>query len=472
MPTEITVVCPQCGNKMRSSSEHVGRRGRCPSCRALVEIQPVGGAESMASLHPEQSRLEEIRQRTDTDVPALTAGLIGLALTLSLYLLLFFPLRRHALGEMFIDRGIIPYVATLLACWGAGILLLKYRAVKTQLNYAEQELELLPLEIGLQITATNVSQFLDHLGSMPFLQRNNILGRRIQGALEHFKSRNSVPEVQQYLATQAEIDASQVDAGYTLLRAFIWAIPILGFIGTVMGIGTAVAGLDATLGTDGNGDDLMSAMQIVTAGLSTAFDTTLLALSMAVLLLFPTESLRKTEYRMLDQIASFANESLLRRLSDDYQKPGPDELPEIVRDSLDGAFREHQRWLAQWQSQVSRLGQSIGGDFEQAARNVQRELADGEAERLRKISEISQLLSSIFEQIGAASASHLETEAHVRQQLQRFADAARELEKRVPQQAGRLDGNDPSDQMSRKAQLEETVIDPTTEDDNDPSRNG
>ena len=72
-------------------------------------------------------------------------------------------------------------------------------------------------------------------------QRESILGRHIQGALGRTRSRNSVPEVQEYLATQAEIDASSVDAGYTLLRAFIWAVPILGFIGTVMGISTQSA---------------------------------------------------------------------------------------------------------------------------------------------------------------------------------------------------------------------------------------
>ncbi len=469
MPAEITVVCPQCGNKMRSSAEHVGRQGRCPSCRSLVLIQSEGGDDSLLSLHPDESRLVEIRQRTDTDVPAFTAGLIGLAISVAFYLVVFFPFRKYAIGELFVDRGVIPYVATLMTCWGLAILFLKYRAVKIQLSYADQELELIPLEIGLQITATNVSQFLDHLGAMPVLQRNSILGRRIQGALEHFKARNNVPEVQQYLGTQAEIDASQVDAGYTLLRAFIWAIPILGFIGTVMGIGSAVTGLNATLGNEAGGDGLMSSMQLVTAGLATAFDTTLLALSMAIVLLFPTESLRTTEYRMLDQIASFANESLLRRLSDDYQKPGPDELPEIVRDSLDSAFREHQRWLAQWQSQVSRLGQSIGGDFEQSVRNIQRELADAEAERLRKMHELSQSLSSILEKVGETSDNNISTHERLSQHLQKFGELADELEGRLSPIFDNLRSAQQTDQSWIKAQLGDTIIGPNSNLDNEDS---
>jgi len=400
MPAEITVVCPQCGNRMRSSSEHVGRQGRCPSCRSLIEIQPAGGTASLPSLHPEESRLMEIRQRTDTDVSALPSGLIGLLLTLVLYLLIFYPLREVAIGALFVRRGIIPYLATLLTCWGLAMLVLKYRAVKTQLSYAEQELQLIPLEIGLQITATNVSQFLEHLARMPSPQRNSILGRRIQ------------------------------------------------------------AGLNATLGTDAGGEGLMSSMQLVTAGLSTAFDTTLLALSMAIVLLFPTESLRKTEYRMLDQIASFANEALLRRLSDDYQRPGPDELPESVRDTLDSAFREHQRWLSQWQTQVANLGQSVGGDFERAVRNIHRELADGEADRLRKMHDLSRILTRMFEQASDDATAHQETQARLSSLVEQFTLAADELRQHLPKSSDQPSAMQRADNGSMPDPFRDTVIGP------------
>lgn len=427
---EITVVCPKCHNRMRSSSEHIGRSGRCPSCRALVEIQPEGGSDSLATLLPDQPPAKA-RGIGDTDVPAWLAALFGLGATLLLYGALFWPLRGTKFGELFVSRGMIPPLTTLLTCWGGALLVLKYRAVKNQLQYTEDELELIPLEIGMQVTAVNVNQFLQHLSRLPSNQRLSILGRRIQGALEHFKSRNSVPEVQQYLATQAEIDASQIDAGYTLLRALIWAIPILGFIGTVIGISEAVQGLDATLGSDSGGENLMGAMQLVTGGLSKAFDTTLLALSMAILLLFPTEGLRKTEYRMLDQVTSFANESVLRRMSDEQDALDPEQLPEIVRDSLEAAFREHQKWLAQWQLQVASLGQSVGGDFELCVRNISRELAEAESERQQKLDDLSRLLSKVFDQAGQVASPNGEPERQIASQLESFTQAVRDLPQRI-----------------------------------------
>ena len=51
MATAITVVCPYCSNRMRASSEHIGRKGRCPACKRLVEIR-AAGEESLVSIHP------------------------------------------------------------------------------------------------------------------------------------------------------------------------------------------------------------------------------------------------------------------------------------------------------------------------------------------------------------------------------------------------------------------------------------
>lgn len=408
MSARIIVVCPKCQNQMVASSDHIGREGRCQVCRSLVVIKPAAEQASLTSLHPESEANKtstDSRAWSSTDPSPLLAGVYGAAATAILYGGILLPLKSYAFTKLFLGAGLIPYVTTLVTAWGLAILTLKYMAVKTQRSYAELELELIPLKIGVEITPDNVDQFLQHLDRSPLPQRFSILGRRIYGALDHFRSRNSVPEVQQYLTTQAEIDASQVDAGYTLLRAFIWAVPILGFIGTVVGISAAVGALEVSLGggessASGAGDALMAGMEQVVAGLSTAFDTTLIALCMAIVLLFPTEALRKSEYRMLDRIQEFANESLLRRLTD---ADAEDDLPEVVRDALEGAFQEHQKWLAEWQVRVSELGRVIGGDFAKIAVDVQGRLSDSETSRIGRMRELNQVLDEIFERTGEAS---------------------------------------------------------------------
>ncbi len=256
----ITVVCPHCKGRMQASSEHIGRKGRCTFCKMLVEIKP-SPDESLAMIQPTGTvgiAREADARLSSTNVPAWQAGLLGAAATAVLYLAVFVPLRATEFGKKFLDRGPMQYATTLVTCWGLALLALKHRAVRRQRSYAEQELEFFPLDIALQISPRNVDQFLAHVANQPKPRRLSILGRRIQGALEHFKSRHSVPEVQQYLATQAELDASSVDSGYTLLRSFVWVIPLFGFIGTVQGIGDAVSGLDRSLKSGAGQEQLLA----------------------------------------------------------------------------------------------------------------------------------------------------------------------------------------------------------------------
>jgi len=429
MATSVTVICPECNNRMRASSDYIGRKGRCPSCKALVEITASGDGESIATTYPARDRTEGTVApggRTSTDAPAWLSGLLGVLVTLGLYMIVFLPLNMLEIhiGALFVSRGFIPYIIVLVTCWGLAMLVLKFLLVKRQQSYAELELELIPIEIGLQITPSNVDQFLNHLGKLPRAQRASILGRRIQGALEHFKSRNNVPEVQEYLSTQAEIDASGVDSGYTLLRVFIWAVPILGFIGTVMGISGAVSGLSSTLA---GGGEIMDGLGQVTTGLSTAFDTTLVALVMAILLLFPTESLRKTEYAMLDRIEAFTNESLLRRMADEHTGTDSDELPDVVKYALESAFQEHQRWLAQWQAQVSELGQVIGADFEQAAQRIQQKVLEDDGDHVAKLSEATRILGGVFEKMQETTLSWHRSEERMAAKFEELFGAAKDL---------------------------------------------
>lgn len=61
MATSITVVCPECNNRMRASSDYIGRKGRCPSCKALVEIVATGDGDSSYDLPNTQRHRRRLR---------------------------------------------------------------------------------------------------------------------------------------------------------------------------------------------------------------------------------------------------------------------------------------------------------------------------------------------------------------------------------------------------------------------------
>lgn len=471
MSATITVECPRCKTRMRASADHIGRKGRCPGCKSLLDIKPAAD-ESLATMVPTGTGVATPASKASTEGNVWLAAMIGVAVTALLYFAVFYPLSHTYLGELMTDRGRIQHTITLVTCWGLALLVLKYIAVQKQLGYTKLELELIPLDIGVQINAGNVDQFLEHLESLPRDQRGSLLGERIRGALEYFKFRNSVSETQGYLSTQASLAASAVDSGYTLLRAFIWVCPILGFVGTVVGISVAVTDLRGTLarvgapeanqaaaaeGEEGKPapvpvggaepaeakpelkDAMLAGMEGVTKGLATAFDTTLLGLVCVIILMFPTETLRKVEYGMLDRIEEFTNESLLRRMADGGSGGAAGgaagELPALVKNTLESAFAEHQRWLAQWQAQVARLGQAIGADFESAVLGIQEKAGAAEAARLKKVERGLAAIEEMFAKVNESAASAQKARLDALEGVERTTESVQKLQAALAQNA-------------------------------------
>jgi hypothetical protein len=137
---------------------------------------------------------------------------------------------------------------------------------------------------------------------------------RIRKALELFETRQNNGEVANMMSSQSDIDSARIGGSYSLVKVFLWAIPILGFIGTVLGLSQAIGSIDLK-----NTEDIakiMASISNVTSGLGTAFDTTLLGLVLAMFLNFPMNALSKAEDDNLNNIDAFCNDVLLPRLND------------------------------------------------------------------------------------------------------------------------------------------------------------
>lgn len=86
---------------------------------------------------------------------------------------------------------------------------------------------------------------------------------------------------------------------YSLSRFMVWAIPIMGFIGTVWGISNGIAHFSDAMTTSNSVTDVSAMLKenlpLVTNSLATAFDTTLLALLLSIPLMMLMISLEKSE---------------------------------------------------------------------------------------------------------------------------------------------------------------------------------
>jgi flagellar motor component MotA len=156
--------------------------------------------------------------------------------------------------------------------------------------------------------------FIDHVYSLPERLRDSLMVNRIRKALEFFEVRQNVADVGTLMSSQSAIDGSRIMGSYIIVRAFLWAIPLLGFIGTVIGLSHAISGMSFSNVEDVS--KIVGSINNVTSGLGTAFDATLLGLVFAVVLNFPLNSLAKHEEEALNDIDAYCNEVLLPRLDD------------------------------------------------------------------------------------------------------------------------------------------------------------
>ncbi len=131
------------------------------------------------------------------------------------------------------------------------------------------------------------------------------LRNRLREAVLHVKRKASAESLDEQLRHLSDMDELRSQSSYGLVRTIIWAIPILGFLGTVIGITLAIAEL--------NPKDFDASIQAMTAALYTAFDTTALALSLSIPLVFAVFYMVRFESRLLEAVDRRTEEELVGR---------------------------------------------------------------------------------------------------------------------------------------------------------------
>jgi len=215
--------------------------------------------------------------------------------------------------DMFTRRGPVQYVILFFSFWAGMILIVKYGKLRFQSRALG--IELLPAEDpGFVLTPASAQQVLENLYGTVDDPRRFLLTKRIHDALANLKNIGRVGDVAEILRTQAENDEGAVDSSYTLVRGLIWAIPILGFIGTVQGLSRALGSFWGVVAHADDVGQMRSALQGVTGGLSTAFETTLVGLVAALAIHLLMILVRRREEQFLDACKDYCQKYVVGRL--------------------------------------------------------------------------------------------------------------------------------------------------------------
>jgi hypothetical protein len=183
--------------------------------------------------------------------------------------------------------------------------------------------EVLPPWDGRAVPVAEAPKLLAGVNCLPRSIQRSWLGRRVATVLDFLASRGSAAELDDHLRDQADGAAGALENSYALIRFITWAIPILGFLGTVLGITGAISGVTPEV--------LEHDLSRVTDGLSLAFNATALALGLTMITMFLTYLVDRLEQSALGDVDDYAARHLAHR----FERPGGPglEVVDVVRQS-------------------------------------------------------------------------------------------------------------------------------------------
>jgi len=165
--------------------------------------------------------------------------------------------------------------------------------------------DLVTIAEGMRVLPEDVREHTRQLQALPDDERASLLPRALLAGLNRFGATGSVADASASAHGVCDGEADRLDSELSLLRYIAWAIPAIGFIGTVRGIGDALAQAHRAMQGDLSG---------VTQGLGTAFNSTLVALLLSLVLMFLLHHLQTEQERHVRDAESYLDERLLASL--------------------------------------------------------------------------------------------------------------------------------------------------------------
>lgn len=273
--------------------------------------------EALTELYFYQEDLERrlgFRAAKFPDVNMLLATILALLALGLFYAALHFAFPDSMLSTMFLRRvsKAIPFFIALFSCMSLAILFLKWAKLRTQQKAFR--LKIFPDAPDAVLAEGNAQDYLDILRQGTDGAEHFVLLCRVERALASLHNIGRVADAVSMLESQAQTDEDELQSSYTLVSGLIWGIPVLGFIGTVLGLSLSIGEFGNVLSAAGGINELTASLRNVTGGLSTAFETTLQGLVAALSIQLLVVSLRKKEESLLDQCKEYCHRNIISRL--------------------------------------------------------------------------------------------------------------------------------------------------------------
>jgi biopolymer transport protein ExbB/TolQ len=166
-------------------------------------------------------------------------------------------------------------------------------------------MDLIPVEEGVRILPEDARDLSRQIQALPASQRETLLPKALLAALHRFSITGSIQDVANATHSYCVSASERLESELSMIRYIAWAIPSVGFIGTVRGIGEALGKAHKAIEGDITG---------VTKSLGVAFNSTLIALLISIVLMFLLHQLQMLQERYVLDTEAYCEENLTRHL--------------------------------------------------------------------------------------------------------------------------------------------------------------
>jgi len=273
-------------------------------------------------------------QRKELDISLLWVSVIALLITAAIYFLLF-PFQNSYLGILLYQRGYTQHLAIFMASVVATVIILKYIKLQKEFRYIKRNV------IAPGDFSDHKSKYIANL-QQKLASEKGLISRRCWRVIAAYANSGSRQTATELALDDSAFYQSNSESSYALPRILVWAIPLLGFIGTVVGISIAVNGFSGFLQEAAEVEKIKEGIGIVTSGLATAFDTTLLALLLSVVVMIPLVLVERLESRLLLTIDIYINDNLLPKLTSTTETQERNKIKQVVRETIQESLPSQQ----------------------------------------------------------------------------------------------------------------------------------
>jgi biopolymer transport protein ExbB/TolQ len=190
--------------------------------------------------------------------------------------------------------------------WALAIMSYKAREIIRERNLLD--VDLIPIAEGMRILPEDTREYARQVEALPGDRQRMLLPRALINALRRFNSTRNIQDVSSSTNDVFESEADRLESELSMIRYISWAIPSIGFIGTVRGIGEALAQADKAVQGDIAG---------VTQSLGVAFNSTFIALLISIFLMFLVYQLQLLQERLVFDSKNYLDEKLIRHMKGD-----------------------------------------------------------------------------------------------------------------------------------------------------------